>query len=132
MGYAGECVVFGEDADDGGAAAVTGDEGGGQIGDAGLDGEAGGAEGRLEESGAWGFFVADLGIDPDFERDLFGGLARGVDLGGELGFGFWRVGRRKEAAECEERSAEREKAEGRTVAGTFYGKGTEFLTANLR
>jgi hypothetical protein len=57
-----------------------------------LDGEAGGAEGRRKESGALGFFVADLGVAPDLPRDVFVGLARGVVLGGVLGLGFLRGG----------------------------------------
>jgi hypothetical protein len=65
----------------------------------------------LEESGALGFFIADLGVVPNFQRDLFVGFSRALDLGDEFGFGFLSVGRRGETTEGQEWSAEGEQAE---------------------
>lgn len=81
---AGEGVVFGHEADDGLAGAVGGDEGGGDVGDAGFDGEAGGFQFGLEESGAFALFVTDFGEFPDLAGDFAEVLGVSVDLGGDL------------------------------------------------
>ena len=69
----------------------------------------------MEESRALGFFVADLGVVPNFQRDLFVGFSRVIDLGDEVGFGFLSVGRRGETTEGQEWSAEGEQAESRRL-----------------
>ncbi len=55
----------------GGAGAVAGDEGGGLVGDAGLEGEAGGFELVLEQGGGFVLVVAELGEAPDLFGDVF-------------------------------------------------------------